>query len=152
MKMKLHRSMLIRGMLLLFFAMLFFPSCSPKIAEEIRRHTYPPKFDYITSEELKSTMWRFAAQVKQLDDVMQKPEFPAEDRRREAIRILSEMERVSMDLGTGGWPGNHPEISRNIIVFRRDLAAARRALETDPPLYYLAGTISGACSHCHSAR
>jgi hypothetical protein len=151
MKVKPRRSTLTPGVLLLFFAILFFPACSPKIAEEIRRHTYPPKFDYSTSEELRSTMWRFAAQVKQLDDVMQKPELPAEDRRREAIRILSEMERVSMDLGTG-WPGNHPEVSRNIVVFRRDLTAARHALEMDPPLYYLAGTISGACSHCHSAR
>lgn len=152
MKVKPHRSTLSPGMLLLFFVILVFSACSPKIAEEIRRHTYPPKFDYITSEELKSTMWRFAAQVKQLDDVMQKPELPAEDRRREVIRILSEMEKVSMDLGTGGWPGNHPGVSRNIVVFRGELASARRALETDPPLYYLAGTISGACSHCHSAR
>ncbi len=125
--------------------------CNLNIAKEIRRHTYPPEFNYTTEKELKTTMWQLAAQVKKLEEVMQNPNVNGDLRRREAMQILTEMEQISKALGMEGWPGNHPKVSRNITKFRSDLVAARRALETNPPVYYLAGTISGACSHCHGA-
>lgn len=97
-------------------------------------------------------MWRFAAKVQQLDDVMREMQPSREGPKREVDRILSEMEQISMNLGPEGWPGNHPKVSRRIERFRDDLAAARRALALNPPNYYLAGSIAGACSHCHTAK
>ncbi len=126
--------------------------CNANITKEIRRHTYPPEFNYTTEKELKSTMWRLAAQVKKLDEVMVTLNTAPEQRRRGVIQVLKDMETISKTLGPEGWPGNHPKVSRNITKFRSDLVAARRALETDPPVYYLAGTISGACSHCHGTK
>lgn len=131
---------------------LFISACNPKIAQEIRRHTYPPEFNYITEKELKSTMWRFAAKVKQLEEVMREAKLSGEGAKREVTLILSEMEKISMDLGPQDWPGNHPKVSRHITMFRNDLVAARRALDLNPPNYYLAGSIAGACSHCHRAK
>jgi hypothetical protein len=65
------------------------------------------------------------------------------------ISILSRMETFSKSLGPQNWSSNHPKVARNIGLFRADIARARRAVQVDPPSYYLAGSISGACMHCH---
>ncbi len=136
---------------LAFIGALFF-SCTPKVAETIRKHTYPPEFNFITSEQLKSTMWQFAEQVSKLETVMADQNIPSESRRQEVVLVLRKMEKISLALGGADWPSNHPKVSRNIARFREDLAAARSAVEREPPIYYLVGSISGACAHCHQAK
>jgi len=146
-----HRNKSLSIILLAVFSLLV-TACNPKIAKEIRRHTYPPEFNYIPEKEFKSIMWRFAEKVKQLNEVMREANLSGDGPKREVVRILSEMEKISMDLGPEAWPGNHPKVARHITMFRSDLLAARRALDMDPPNYYLAGSIAGACSHCHRAK
>ena len=127
-------------------------ACSPGFSDHIRKHTYPPKFNYITSKQIKSTMWRLAQHVSNLDRIMSKTDKPGETQRLEAIQILSEMEMLSMSLEGKGWSSNHPVVSKHISGFRRELVAARRALSAQPPGFYLARTISEACAHCHETR
>jgi hypothetical protein len=59
------------------------------------------------------------------------------------------MQITSRELGPQDWPSNHPKVARNVGRFRKDLANAQRAVQVDPPSYYLAGSVSGACMHCH---
>lgn len=122
-------------------------ACNSDVAARVRKHTYPPTFQYFTKAELQNTMWQLAGLVSQLDHVMRATDSNPDT--QEAERILVEMYEVSRALGPGGWPSNHPVVSRNVERFRLDLRAARRALQFEPPSFYLAGSISGACLHCH---
>jgi hypothetical protein len=123
--------------------------CSPGAAERLRSHTYPPTFNYIPAEKLELTMWQLAERVERLDRRLRGAEAGDEALRSDVMEILSEMEQVTAALGLGGFPSNHPMIARNVESFRNELAAARRAVELTPPSYFLAGSISGACMHCH---
>jgi len=97
-------------------------------------------------------MWRLAQQVARLDHVISEASEPGEMQRQEAMRILSEMEKVAGHIGGEGWETNHPEVSRNIDKFIHELVAARHALEVEPPSFYLAGTISVACVRCRETK
>ena len=127
-------------------------ACSPGGRERLREHTYPPSFHYISKEQLQTTMWKLADHATQLDRLMRASRDGNEVLRAQVILQLTEMDRAAADLEPAGWPSNHPRVSRNLEGFRRDLEAARHAAELDPPNYFLAGSVSGACVHCHSAE
>ena len=126
-------------------------ACSEAARERLRAHTYPPSFNYIPEERLRSTMWELADHVAQLDRRMREPGSGGDDVKEQVLLELTGMQRAAAALGPGGWPSNHPEVSRNIDRFRQDLDAARHAAELDPPNYFLAGSIAGACTSCHTA-
>ena len=126
--------------------------CSEHARERLREHTYPPSFNYIPQERLRSTMWDLAYHVTQLDQRMRDPKVGGDALQLEVIRELDEIQRAAAALGPGDWPSNHPQVSRNIDAFRNDLYAARRAAEVRPPNYFLAGSIAGACTNCHLAE
>jgi hypothetical protein len=48
--------------------------CSSAALERLRRHTYPPTFNYITEDQLKSTMWELASHTNQLDRLLHRSE------------------------------------------------------------------------------
>jgi len=126
--------------------------CRSGFPEGLRAHIYPPDFNYIPEEKLESAMWRMAEQVDALDERLREADPGEESLQRDVARMLREMDQTSQALGQGGWPSNHPRVSRNVEAFRRDLQEARRAVEISPPNYFLAGSISGACMHCHGPR
>jgi hypothetical protein len=124
--------------------------CGAGVGESLRRHTYSPDFNYLTQEQLETTMGRFAGLVSQLNAIMAAdPEIDAAERER-IITLLRRLEAESRALGPGGWPSNHPRIGAHVDSFRRDLERARRDAERDPPNYFWAGSISAACSYCHA--
>jgi hypothetical protein len=125
--------------------------CSEHARERLREHTYPPSFNYIPEERLRSTMWDLAYHVAQLDQQMRGPKVGGDALQLEVIRELDEIQRAAAALGPGDWPSNHPQVSRNIDAFREDLDAARRAAAGQPPNYFLAGSIAGSCTNCHLA-
>lgn len=125
------------------------PACSSDLLNRTRRYTYPPNFNYITDEQLQGTMWQLAAEMSSLDRALGGGQVPDASGRLQVISILSRMETFSKGLGPQNWSSNHPKVARNIGLFRADIARARRAVQVDPPSYYLAGSISGACMHCH---
>ena len=116
----------------------------------LRRHTYPPNFKYISRSEIRSVMWRLAADVRDLDDLMRQPE-PIDDARRARIaEILASMDAAARELATEGRPSNHPLIEDNLEGLRRALDAARVSVESGRPNSYLVGSVSGACLGCHA--
>jgi len=117
----------------------------------LRRYTYPPDFRYITSEQLRSSMWRLAHHVRELDRIMRDPE-TLPQHRGELAEHLHAMERATDDIDRSGWPSNHPLIDMNLATLRRDIAFARRGVESIPPNYVLAGSLAGACVYCHTRR
>ena len=127
-------------------------ACSERARERLREHTYPPTFNYIPEERLRSTMWDLAYHVAQLDQRMRDPQVGGEALQLQVIREIDEMQHAAAALGPGDWPSNHPQVSRNIDAFREDLAAARHAAAIQPPNYFLAGSIAGACTNCHAAK
>jgi len=119
------------------------------IPARVRKHTYPPDFNYITDQQLRSTMWRLAEQVERLNDTLRLTGPISETERKALVQLLTDMETVTNDLGGQGWSSNHPEVDFNLARFQRDVVMARRSVERDPPNYFLAGSISGACLYCH---
>lgn len=115
----------------------------------VRKHTYPPDFTYITTQQLRSTMWKLADQVERLNHILRLAEPVTEQERAEIVQLLANMEKVTDGLRGQGWRSNHPEVDFNLDRFQRDVALARRSVESDPPNYFLAGSVSGACLYCH---
>jgi hypothetical protein len=138
-----------RGTLALSIGMVLLVAGCAKTLEETRRHTYAPSFNYITDTELQSAMWQLAAGVASLERIIGPERVVTPEERLDVIRILERMEAATASLGPEGWPSNHPRITRHAGRFREQLEQARRAVERDPPGYYLAGTVSGACLLCH---
>jgi hypothetical protein len=65
------------------------------------------------------------------------------------VELLRAMEQVARALGSDEVRSNHAKLDLGSDAFRERLAAARRAAQRDPPDYYLAGSVSGACRYCH---
>ena len=57
----------------------------------LRRRTYPPDFNYITQEQLRSTMWQLAKQVRELQLLNRDPASIDQRRREEIIKLLVAM-------------------------------------------------------------
>ena len=127
----------------------FLPACGD-FATQIRRHTYPPDFHYIPREQLRSTMWRLAYNVRELDRIVREPEQERVRHGEEIVNLLVGMERAVGELGRQGWPSNHPLIDANLADFRRDIALAREAAQRKPPSHVQAGLLTGACVYCHN--
>lgn len=117
----------------------------------MRRYTYPPDFNYVSAEDLESAMWRLARGVNKLDGIMRTGSVSGEYPQDEILALLEDMEAAAESLGPGNWPSNHPRISENVEVLRRDIYRARVGAQSRPPDYFFAGTVSGACLYCHSA-
>jgi hypothetical protein len=115
----------------------------------VRKHTYPPDFNYITTQQLRSTMWQLAERIERLNQILRLAGPISETERAEVVQLLKDMQRVTDDLGGQGWSSNHPEVDFNLGRFQRDVALAQRSVQADPPSYFLAGSISGACLYCH---
>jgi hypothetical protein len=129
-------------------AVSMFSACTG-FSSWVRQYTYPPGFNYITSEQLHSVMWQLARDVRQLDGTMRQPGEPDEPRRAQILRLLVSMEDVTGRLSKEGQTSNHPIIDTNLSAFRRDIGLARKAVEGVPPNYTLVGLLPGACIYCH---
>jgi hypothetical protein len=117
-------------------------------AAELRKHTYPPDFQYITQDQLQMTMWQLAALTHQLDAMAAQPEhLPAQ--RFELIQLLTQLERAADDLKAEGVPSNHPLLNAHLDDFRDDIRAARLDVSREPPSFRRASRLTGACVYCH---
>jgi len=120
-------------------------------ASRIRAYTYPPDFRYIEQHELSSAMGRLAVAVERLNALLRTTGTGEPAVRNAVVEQLGEVQSVAGQL-TGGVGTNHPWLDRNLDAFRQDIALARRAANHEPPNYYLAGSVAGACGYCHQRR
>ena len=120
------------------------------VAAVVRRHTYPPNFQYITRDQLRSAMWQLADSVHALDAVMRQPGPIDASRRADIEGRLRAMLDTTTVLQADGRPTNHPLLGEHLDRFRRDVTLALAGVNAEPPNYYLVGSVSGACLSCHS--
>jgi hypothetical protein len=96
-----------------------------------------------------STMSELARAVNYLDRVMRRHEGIDRDEHRRVVATPRNIESL-IDALTPEERAGHPLLESELGKLERDV---RRAIETvawDPPNYYFAGAISGACVYCHS--
>jgi hypothetical protein len=115
----------------------------------LRRHTYPPDFQYIPRAEVESAMWALAREIHELDRVLRDDAMSPERRREVAGALLDAAELTTRELQLDGRRSNHPMLEAHFDQFRQDIIRARDAVRADPPAYFLAGAVSGACVYCH---
>lgn len=118
--------------------------------ETLREGTYGPSFEYITREQLKSTMWQMARDVRDLERTLASTDVPSPEERARVSALLAAIEDESQRLGKEGIRTNHPLLDQDRDRFRADVAAAKRGVDGEPPSYTLARNVSAACVHCHN--
>ena len=129
-------------------AVFAFSGCA-NFSAWLRRYTYPPSFNYITAEQLRSTMWQLARDVRELEKTLREPGDIGEQRRAEMIRLLVSMDDKAARLNSRGRRSNHPMIDAHLPTFRQDILLARQGVEKSN--YALVGLLPGACVYCHGA-
>lgn len=108
----------------------------------------PPPFG---ADDLHALMWKMAASVGRINAIMRRGENrPISDAEQtEVVLLLGRIEAVADRLSAGDARVLHPVLGRHIDDFRKDVAIARRHAAAEPPNFFMAGTIAGACANCH---
>ncbi len=126
-------------------------ACHSQLPEFLRRTTYPPSFRYIPESELRSAMWLLGHQSLELRRLLRGESEPGRDPHSQIVLLLADMEQTVQQLGPDPWSSNHPQLGEGLKALADDLRAARTAAEHEPPNYFLAGSVSGACLYCHGS-
>ena len=143
---------MIKNALFLLAALLGLAACQNSPLETVRKVTYPPDFNYISQDKLKTTMQTFAWYTTLLDNTLRDSAQVSAEQRLQAVRILEKMEKLSRNLGSESLSSNHAVVSNNIDRFRQNIIEARKGLLQEPPNYYVVGAVSGYCLDCHIQR
>ncbi len=143
---------MIKNTLFLLAALLGLAACQNGPLETVRKVTYPPDFNYISQDKLKTTMQTFAWYTTLLDNTLRDSAQVSAEQRLQAVRILEKMEKLSRNLGSESLSSNHAVVSNNIDRFRQNIIEARKGLLQEPPNYYVVGAVSGYCLDCHIQR
>ncbi len=113
--------------------------------------TYPPDFRYITESQIRSTMGQLAAQIYALESLMAESETPLARDQRKITEILEAMQTSAREL-TRGKDTHHPDLNRYAPLLERRVDRALFGARLNPPNYFFAGAVSGACEYCHAPR
>ncbi len=139
-----------RGRLQLFAALAWIVvGCAGDSMERVRAVTYPPDFHYITTQELQTTMGVLASRVYELDQIMWQEDGPRLEDRTRVVEILSQMRSLAAQLKQRE-QSNRSKIHAEAPRLQRDIERALLSARKEPPNYYYAGLVSGACSYCHA--
>ena len=116
----------------------------------------PPPFDYVDGAELRSGMHQLAFELQQLDLALLSEEGAGASNnrnmatsQRDVVNRLRNMERIGGNLREGDLSSTHDFLRSDMNVFLTTVGRARREAEANPPRYYAAGRVSGACVNCH---
>jgi len=120
-------------------------------SEGLKPRTYPTGFHRVSQDEIKTTMGQLAERVRQLDAIMWREGGLRESDHGAVIEILSDMDRLVRSLKQGH-KSSHRRIDRAQPWLQRDVTRALLAARRNPPNYYYAGEIAGACEYCHIPR
>lgn len=120
-------------------------------ARTVRESTYAPSFTYQERDEVRSTMWQLAGGVRQLNEALRSDERAPEERQAEVVRLLDEIQLAAGRL-KGAETSNHPLLEEHLDDFLTDVRNARQAAAGDPPSYFFAGNVTGACMYCHGSH
>ncbi len=138
------------GKLLLVFSLFIVVSACSDFASNVRKVTYPPDFKYVSPAELRSHMQQLAYQMQLLDAALASDTQQVDQKK--VVDILHTMESVGSNIKAGEAGSNHPFLEDYMGDFVSNVTQARLAAEQNPPRYYQAGRISGACTNCHKVN
>ena len=119
-------------------------------AATVRQFTYPPDFKYVTKAELDTAMGALLEHLQILEGTLaplEEPPPPVDQAR--VVEELAAIERIARGLEAGPAGSNHPFLQDQMGRFVARVQQARLAAAMDPPRYYQAGTVAGACAQCH---
>jgi hypothetical protein len=102
----------------------------------------------VPKKEVDSAMWTLAGDAIAVNDLLRSSDAVDPDSRSKIVEHLDRMLAASQRLDMAGRT-NHPLIDANIQHFVKDLELARTQAAADPPNYFLAGSVAGACFYCH---
>lgn len=139
-----------RGHLFLGFVLAVVTGCNSDATATVRPYTYGREFRYYDPRDIQSSMHRMARAIQRVDALLHDGDTPDAARRAEVVSLLDEMEAAAGELRTRGAPSNHPRLGKDLEGFIHLVHAARESAAREPPNYFLAGSISGECLHCHS--
>jgi len=103
-----------------------------------------PRYNVVPKGRLHSLMWQMQGGVDKLNAAMKgTPE------QRKVIAVLSRIESIAKQLTNTRIKSQHTLLRGNAGAFHTAVLTALKAAAANPPNYYAAGQISGACIHCH---
>jgi hypothetical protein len=130
--------------------MLVMAACSSGGTTAFPPIASPPPFDYADGEELRSGMHRLAFELQQLDlSLMIANSDQDQGERDQVVTRLDNIQRIGEGLIAGDLSTNHVFLSNDMSRFLSTVNRARMSAENNPPNYYQAGRVSGACVNCH---
>jgi hypothetical protein len=115
----------------------------------IRRATYPPDFNYVSGQELRSSMDQLGFQLQRLDEALALEAAGQPVSQPQVLDILANIERIGGNLRAGDSGSNHPFLEDHMTDFVVEVGRARIAASQNPPSYYQAGRVAGGCVNCH---
>jgi len=124
--------------------------CGTSLSGVFRNHTYPADFHYVPEDKLRASMWLLGHETAELRRVLADPSLSNDTRRIRTELLLGGMEDTVQKIGVGEWSSNHQSLESGLEALQSDIHAAHEAVNHDPPSYFLAGSVSGACLYCHS--
>jgi hypothetical protein len=135
-----------------FTALLLVSSLVGCSLSDIRKVTYPPDFNYIEPQEIRTGMTKMAAQIRLLDIALQAsvtdPDAKATQQKR-VMAALNNIENIASGLQGNPAGSNHPYMQDFMAEFVAKVDKARSAASLAEPRYYYAGKVAGACTVCH---
>lgn len=126
--------------------LVFLFACSSQESGALRKVTYGRDFHYLEKQQVRGAMDKIAKEVVALEALLRAEAAPEQ---AQVVLHLDGMIAAAGELEGSASASNHPILDANLPTFRRDLTAARAAAAKDPPNYYLAGSVAGACQYCH---
>ncbi len=100
--------------------------------------------------DVPSVMRSMSAEVRRIDELLRSDTVT----RRGQQQVIDALMRLRADAAELGEPRQrlaHPKIDTNLEKLRDDVDRALEAAAREPPNYYLAGSITAACTYCHAA-
>ena len=133
-------------------AALFLQACSNggSVNSRFPAVANPPPFDYADGEELRSGMHELAFQLQLLDQALgMESDLRDPQAQDQIINSLETIERVGRQLSSVDMTSSHRFLRNDMEIFLSTVERAQRSAERNPPDYYMAGRVSGACINCH---
>ena len=149
--MKKQQAPFVLPFIIFFSGFLATSGCSDFTAT-VRKVTYPPDFNYVSGQELRSRMNRLAFELQQLDNMLAENNTEQSTQQQRVLDTLLNIERIGTKLQAGEAGSNHPFLQDFIKDFVINVEQARDAASLNPPSYYFAGRVAGGCVNCHKVN
>ncbi|HPG28216.1 MAG TPA: hypothetical protein PLW10_21465, partial [Myxococcota bacterium] len=112
----------------------------------VRATPFPADLEYLSPDRLRSSMWVLAAEVEQLERLLDRAEeLDSAVMQTQVQGALERMRGAARALDRPGRDSQHPVLNENLDRFVERIERAQRAASHTPPNYYPASSLAGSC-------